>query len=204
MPWPAIALAAAAAIVAVGAMLATARGEPVIGVQGAAALDAGSVGQGGTWSSDPASPATMLLVDVGGAVARPGVYRLPPGARVGDAIAAAGGYGAAVDARLVDRQLNLAATVRDGEKIRVPMRGDVVASSGDPGGGTPGAAGPIDLNAATADVLDTLPGIGPATAAKIIAAREEQRFASIDDLLARKVVGAATLEKLRPLVVVGP
>ena len=82
------------------------------------------------------------MVDVGGAVARPGVYRLPEGSRVGDAIEAAGGYGATVDAALVDRQLNLAATVRDGEKIRVPVRGEPRRPVGTAvsGGGSGGVA----------------------------------------------------------------
>ena len=152
------------------------------------------------------------MVDVGGAVARPGVYRLPEGSRVGDAIEAAGGYGAAVDAALVDRQLNLAAAVRDGEKVRVPARGEAATTGGAAATRSGGAGGQhaaadgglVDLNHATPEALDTLPGVGPATVAKIVAAREQQPFVAVDDLLARKVVGAATLEKLRTLVTVGP
>ncbi len=215
LPWPAIgvALVAGAIAIAAAAIMVTTRDQPVIGVEGAVGLDAGSAELGGTWPTDPALPATDLVVDVGGAVARPGVYRLPEGSRVGDAIEAAGGYGGAVDAALVDRQLNLAATVRDGEKIRVPARGEVAAteaSGGSAGGGdgsgqgAGAASGPVDLNHATAEALDTLPGVGPATVAKIMAAREKQPFATVDDLLARKVVGAATMEKLRALVAVGP
>jgi competence protein ComEA len=145
------------------------------------------------------------VVDVSGAVVAPGVYRLPAGSRVGDAIVAAGGYGAGVDAGLADRQLNLAAVVHDGDKIRVPVRGEAPAPDGASasGGGGGAGGGPIDLNRATAEELDTLPGVGPATAAKIIAAREERPFATVDELAARKVVGAATLEKIRPLVVAG-
>lgn len=210
LPWPAIgvALVAVAVAVAAAAFMVTSRDEPVIGVEGAVGLGAGSVELGGTRPTDPALPATDLVIDVGGAVARPGVYRLPEGSRVADAIEAAGGYGGTVDAALVDRQLNLAAVVRDGEKVRVPARGDAATTGGDGGGGGDGAAaagsGLVDLNQAPADALDTLPGVGPATVAKIVAAREERPFASVDDLLARKVVGAATLEKLRALVTVGP
>ncbi len=214
LPWPAIGVALLAIAVAVAAILVTTRQGPDIGVDGATGLGAGSAGQGGTWPTDPAPQATEVVVDVRGAVARPGVYHLPAGSRVADAIEAAGGYGAAVDAGRVDAQLNLAAVVKDGEKVRVPVRGEAAGdasdASGGAGSGGSGAAsggagtGPVNLNTAGADALDALPGVGPATVAKIMAAREAQPFATVDDLLARKVVGAATLEKLRPLVVVGP
>ena len=212
LPWPAIGAALIAVVVAVAAILVTARGAPDIGVDGAMVLDAGSGGPGGSWPADPASNPPDLVVAVAGAVARPGVYRLPAGSRVADAIEAAGGYGATVDAERVDQALNLAAEVKDGEKVRVPVRGEAAApaeaggETGVTGTGTGTAAGGglVNLNTADASALDTLPGVGPATAAKIIAAREEQPFASVDDLLTRKVVGQATLEKLRALVAVGP
>ncbi len=204
LPWPAIVAAVLAILVGVGAVLVAGTEEPVIGVDGAAGFSALAANRDATGSANPA-PELILVVDVGGAVARPGVYRLPSGSRVADAIAAAGGYAATVDAGLVDRQLNLAAPVTDGQKVRVPVRGEDPPADGmTPGGETAGGTGPIDLNRASAEALDTLPGVGPVTVAKIIAAREEQPFTSVDDLLARKVVGAATMEKLRPLVIAGP
>ena len=204
VPWPAIAAAALVAAVAVAAFLLAARSDPVIGVDGATGLEP-TFGLAGSSAEPAAGGDPELVVEVGGAVVRPGVYRLPPGSRVGDAIAAAGGFGPRVDAAAADRQLNLAAILRDGDEVHVPIRGEATAPGGSGGeGGGGGVGGLIDLNSASAEQLDTLPGIGPATAAKIIAAREEQPFASVDDLRARKVVGEATLEKIRDLVTVGP
>ena len=202
-PVVAIAVGVAVVIAAIAIFVAT-RADPgvdVVAVSGASGL---------AEVAAPLPSTSELVVEVGGAVARPGVYRLPPGARVGDAITAAGGFGARVDAGLADRQLNLAAIIRDGDEIHVPGRDDPtpqgVGSGGTAsgGGGATAAGGLIDLNSASADELDTLPGVGPATAAKIIAAREEQRFASLEDVAARKVVGQATMAKIRPLITVGP
>jgi competence protein ComEA len=162
-----------------------------------------------------AGDAAVLVVDVAGAVRHPGVYRLPEGSRVVDAIAAAGGYGPRVDA-VATSHLNLAAPVRDGEQVRVPSRDDPPAASGGAAASgatapvgdaaSPGSRGeaPVDLNTASADELDTLPGVGPVTAAKIIAAREEAPFATVADLRSRGVVGEATFRKLEGLVTVGP
>jgi competence protein ComEA len=159
--------------------------------------------------SGEAPSRTMVVVQVAGAVAKPGVYSLPSGSRVADAIGAAGGYSTEVDPRAAETKLNLAAKLQDAQLIVVPRRGDGVAGTSGPTSGKAAASGatspgngPINLNLASAADLDTLPGIGPATAAKIIAAREEKPFTSVDDLVARKIVAASTLAKFRDLVTV--
>jgi len=205
VPWIALAVALAVGCVALGAFLLASRAEPVITVDGATGTLAGGPDPGAS-TDGAAEPGTLLVVEVGGAVAHPGVYRLPPGSRIGDAIAAAGGYGPRVDAAAADARLNLAAVMHDGDEIHVPSR-DETAGAGEPAGAGSTAAGGtalIDLNTASAEQLDTLPGVGPATAAKIIAAREEQRFRSVDDLGTRKVLGTSTLARIRALVTVGP
>jgi competence protein ComEA len=196
-----------AVAVAAAALLLSARSAPGVGIDGGTS-EAGSAAQGGLPATGPASPAPpLLVVEVGGAVLHPGVYRLVAGSRVGDAVEAAGGFGPSVDAGAADLGLNLAAPLTDGQAIHVPRRGEVADASG--GGGSvagggattssPGAGALVDINHASAEALDALPGIGPATAAKIIGARP---FTSVDDLVKRKVLGAATLAKIRALVTV--
>lgn len=143
-----------------------------------------------------------LVVHVAGAVVHPGVHELPAGSRVADAIAAAGGLHPDADSA----RLNLAAPLVDGERVYVVRVGeaDPPAVPGATGAAAPGAgppAGPIDLNTADEAALDSLPGIGPATAAAIVAHRAQiGRFSSVDQLLDVRGIGAAKLDAIRDLV----
>ena len=142
---------------------------------------------------------SLLVVDVAGAVRRPGLVRLPQGSRVADAVARAGGL-----ARRAERSgVNLAAPVADGEQVLVPTRGAVAAAPGSgTGAAAGGAAGPVSLSAATAEQLDALPGIGPATAQKIIDYRTQHgAFRSVDELDAISGIGPSKLAQLQGLVV---
>ncbi|HEY5489440.1 MAG TPA: ComEA family DNA-binding protein [Candidatus Limnocylindrales bacterium] len=174
-----------------------------VGAVGTSALSSFAIGT-------PAPMPATLIVDVEGAVVSPGVHALPDGSRVGDAIAAAGGYAATVDIAVASRSLNLAARLTDGQQVHVPALGETAApaSAPDAGGGGGASAAPagglVDINHATAEELDTLPGIGPVTAQKIIDARTQAPFASVDELQSRGVVGASTFEKLRDLITVTP
>jgi len=139
------------------------------------------------------SPTTAVqgpvVVYVAGAVVRPGVYPVGTGARVADAVGAAGGT--TPDADL--DPLNLAARLSDGDRVFVPHRGQA----------PPPPSGPVTLNTATADQLEALSGVGPATAHAIITWREQHgRFRSVQDLLQVRGIGPAKLESLRDQVTV--
>lgn len=147
----------------------------------------------------PAVGARLLVVDVVGAVRRPGVYRLPAGSRVDDAVARAGGLTRAAQRTAV----NLAAPLADGEQVLVVGRGvgggGAAGTAAGAAGGTPAA--PVSLSIATAEQLDALPGIGPVTAQKIVAFREQHGpFTSVDGLDAIPGIGPSKIADLKGLV----
>jgi competence protein ComEA len=159
--------------------------------------------------TEPLSTAEVV-VHVSGAVKQAGVYRLAPDSRVADAIEQAGGASENAD---LDA-LNLAEPIQDGQKIHVPRKGEVspptvasVAPSRTPRSAPQAAAAatqfPINLNTATAEQLEAIPGIGPVLAQRIIEYRQTHgRFQSVDELLEVRGIGAKRLENMRPYVTV--
>ncbi len=145
----------------------------------------------------PTTAASHVVVHVAGAVAVPGVYELAAGARVADGIAAAGGAGA--DAVL--DAVNLAAPLLDGQQVYVPHAGEATGPAPAAGPATAASAAPIDLNAATEEELESLPGIGPVTAAAIVRHREEAGpYATVEALLDVPGIGPARLASLDGLI----
>jgi competence protein ComEA len=143
------------------------------------------------------------VVDGVGPVRHPGLYRLSQGSRIADAIARAGG----TTSKAALAQVNLAAPLADGEQVVVPTRGQAGAGPAT-GSGSAGAGAaqtqtaPVQLSTATLEQLDTLPGVGPATAQKILDYRAKHgAFSSVDELDAVPGIGPKRLEQLRDLVV---
>jgi competence protein ComEA len=132
-----------------------------------------------------------IIVDVEGAVMKPGVYKLTSDKRVVDGLAAAGGLSEDADRDWVEKNINLAGKLTDGLKIYIPRSGEEILSDSQ----STGAAGPvININLASQTDLESLPGVGEVTAKKIIDGRP---YASVEDLLTRKIVGNATFEKIK-------
>ncbi|MGK2347977.1 ComEA family DNA-binding protein [Actinomyces sp. W5033] len=222
---PAVAMALGALLIALALLLAA---RSLLTAPASPPSSAGATATAGALSGsdlvpvDPASaPATtpaepdgarggadgQVAVHVAGAVVSPGVVVLAAGARVADAIDAAGG---AVPEADTD-QLNLARVLTDGEQVRVPRQGEetLTVSAGQgpaqprqDGAGGPSVPGRVNLNTADATELETLPGIGPALAQRILSYRAEHgAFTSVDELTAVSGIGSARLEALRDLVV---
>ena len=185
--------AIAAALLLLGARAIRAEGDSG-GVSSSYSSDGGGYSSGGGdgFSVDKSGSGGDVVVDVTGAVARPGVYRLPAGARVTDAVERAGGAsgGALLEA------INLAARLADGQQVVVPKRGPAGAPLA--AGAAAGEEGPISLGTATVDQLDTIDGIGPVTAQDIIEFRDEHGgLSSVDQLDQVSGIGPATMESLR-------
>jgi competence protein ComEA len=198
-----LALAAMAAAILVGALAI------VVAIGAPSGTAAGPDDSASPFESGPDGNARELgavVVDVTGAVVTPGVYHLGHAARIGDAIDAAGGFGPRVDAARVATEVNLAATLTDGQQVHVPSRDDPTAAGGGTGTGA-GSGGHtdelIDLNSATQAQLESLPGIGPVTAGKILESRAQSPFRSVDDLRARGLVGQKTFDSLKARITAG-
>lgn len=148
------------------------------------------------FSSDnpEASGAAAITVDVEGAVVSPGVYTLRGGSRVEDAITAAGGLGSDADEELFAKTMNRAAKLVDGGKIYVPS---LSSSPKSPQSPQSPISPLVSVNSGSQSELDTLPGVGPVTAQKIIANRPYQ---TLEELVAKKAVGTALFEKIKDLV----
>lgn len=159
----------------------------------------------GSQADEPASPRdpvdepATVCVHVDGAVAVPGVYVLPEGARANDAVVAAGGLVEGADTSGV----NLAAPVADGEKVHVPLEGEASAPGASPGGAREGTGGPVNINTAGVEELDELPGVGEATARAIVEDREQNGpFSTPEDLMRVSGIGEKKFERLQGLICV--
>jgi competence protein ComEA len=187
-------------------LLAAATALALILLAGRFVLGAGTTTPAAPLPPPPAAGATGLpsarvVVDVVGAVRRPGLYRLGQGSRIADAVARAGGATGKADLASV----NLAAPLADGEQVVVPKRGAAgaaaPAATGGAAAGRGASAGPVHLSTATLEQLDSLPGIGPVTAQKILDYRQKHgAFSSVDELDAVPGIGPARMDQLRDLV----
>jgi competence protein ComEA len=190
----AVAVLALTAVLAAGAVWALAVPRP-----GAPADAPGAAAQTLPRALQGEAAVGRVAVHVAGRVRRPDLVRLAAGSRVLDAVRAAGGTTAGADLDAV----NLARKLVDGEQVRIPARGQAAAAA--PPAGVPAGqpAGTLDPNTATAEQLDTLPGVGEVTAGRIVAYRTAHPFTSVDELLEVPGIGQRRFEQLKDLVTVG-
>ncbi len=142
-----------------------------------------------------------LSVDVSGAVSKPGVYDLSDGSRIEDAVALAGGFTEGVNKEYISKSLNMAQKLSDGTKIYIPFEGEQparIATQSVAGGGNTSNNSSVNINTATQAELESLPGIGPVTASKIISDRPYQ---TIEDLLNKKIVSKTVFDKIKDQLV---
>lgn len=148
----------------------------------------------------------MISVDVSGAVAAPGVYKLKDGSRIEDVVMAAGGFTELVNKEYVSKYLNMAQKLSDGSKVYVPFAGEQVSGSQGSGtvAGTTALSGTsasvkVNINTASQVELEALPDIGATRASKIIS---ERPYKEVEDLLNKKIIGKSVFEKIKDSIVV--
>jgi competence protein ComEA len=198
--WVLVAVIGAAIL---GALVLWMRGAPAVVAPPAQASAEGAPAPEALGATPPEGG--VVLVHVAGAVRRPGLYELPAGARVADAIDSAGGPRRNADLDTV----NLAQVLSDAMKVEIPTRGQAVSAPPSPGA-TPGLAvggttsgGVVSLNSADLAALEAIPGIGPVKAAAILQYRDEAgSFSTVEELLDVTGIGPATLESIRPYVTI--
>lgn len=185
-----------------GVVLEVSAGTDVVTEQAEGPPDEAGPGAAGSRKGATTTTEALIFVQVAGAVARPGVYQVPADTRAFQAVMQAGGFTGDADQQAVP----LATRLSDGCRLYVPRQGEVISgpvlsadSSAEGGGGASG--GPVSLNSANAEQLDSLPGIGPALAQRIISHRETQGpFTSVDQLGDVPGIGQSKMEQLRPHV----
>ena len=161
--------------------------------------ESASKSEGETESNSQQASTSKLYVHVDGAVVSPGVYEFSSGSRVCDALDAAGGLAEDADTS----QINLAAQIIDGEKVYVPHEGETVTNITSPETNDTARSGLVNINTATVEQLDTLPGVGEATATAIIEDREQNGpFTSPEDLMRVSGIGEKKFERLEGLICV--
>lgn len=174
-------------LIGIASLIFSEREEPGVIIEEAASIEKSSESSG-------------LLVDVSGAVIKPGVYKLSKEARLQDALMAAGGLSEKADRAYVSKNMNLAIKVSDGAKIYVPVLGESSPNTQNTAGFVAGtSSGLININTASMTQLDTLIGIGPKTAEKIINARP---YNTIDELVNKKVVGSKVFDDIKEKITV--
>jgi DNA uptake protein ComE-like DNA-binding protein len=204
-----VAAGGGAVILAVAAafMLLAPPGGDAASIDDGTALLLGTPAPAASAGASEATAGGTIFVDVEGAVAEPGIRELPAGSRVADAIAAAGGYAPDADLEAASGAINLAQPLTDGQQLHVPRVGEAQAppAGSEPpasGGGEP-TGGLVNLNTATPEELEALPGIGAVTVQKIVAARQERPFASLEDAVQRGVIHRGQLEDIQGVATAG-
>lgn len=145
------------------------------------------------FETNEASASSKIIIDVAGAVVKPGVYELLGDSRIQDALVAAGGLSSLADRDYVSRNLNLALKLKDGVKIYIPKAGESVSQK------TQNSESQININTASLSQLDKLPGIGPVTGQKII---DNRPYQDIQELLNKKIVGQKVFEQIKERITV--